>query len=503
MVDYREALPYQGPLKWLSWQTLLNNHPDQQYRAIILDIIKFGARVGYQGPKQTITSGNLPTADDAPEILTEDLELQIKHNCIVCLYQTPPPDFIFSPLGLEPKPNGGWRRIHHLSHPHGCFVNCNIPREHGSLEYTSVDEAIALVLEGGKRCTLVKRDLREAFQHIPVSKADWWLLGFKWGGIYYIEKFLPFGLRTAPFIFDLFAKGLNWILINAGWMAIHYLDNFLAVLCKVNGDDTKAYEEFFARTCEILGFSINTKKNVTGTSAEFLGIEIDTIQMKARLPQNKLEKAQAWVCKILESWTISRSNLWSLFEFLSFACKVVIPGRAFLRRLFDALAEKCRYYTVDPEMRADLLWWDEFLPKWNGICHLQLNASRKRVRVWTNASGNWGMGGFYLLDGEQIPAASQAYSQRFSTRERPKHINPKEMTAVLITIKKWLPEIAGSGLVIYGNNFLIVQGLKHTSMKGRSMIPLRKIATIVALHNIHLETIWIPSKENFLADILS
>lgn len=39
-----------------------------------------------------------------------------------------------------------------------------------------------------------------------------------------------FGLRIAPFIFDLFAKGLNWILMNAGWMAIHYLDHFLAVL---------------------------------------------------------------------------------------------------------------------------------------------------------------------------------------------------------------------------------------------------------------------------------
>lgn len=174
-----------------------------------------------------------------------------------------------------------------------------------------------------------------------------------------------------------------------------------------------------------------------------------------------------------------------------------------MRRLFDALAEKKRYYAIDADIRADLLWWDEFLPKWNGIRLLQLNSSRKRVRLWTDASGNWGMGGFYLLDGEQIPSISQAYSQWFSTRERPEHINPKEMTAVLIALEKWLPEIAGSHLTIYGDNFSIVQGLEHTSMKGRSMIPLRKIAMIMALHNIHVEMIWIPSKANFLADILS
>ncbi len=43
---------------------------------------------------------------------------------------------------------------------------------------------------------------------------------------------------------------------------------------------------------------------------------------------------------------------------------------------------------------------------------------------------------FYVLDEDQILAASQAYSQRLSTKERPKHNNPKEMTAVLIAMKK-------------------------------------------------------------------
>src|SRR5947209_889535 len=30
---------------------------------------------------------------------------------------------------------------------------------------------------------------------------------------FYMDRFLPFGLRTAPFLFDLFAKALHWILV--------------------------------------------------------------------------------------------------------------------------------------------------------------------------------------------------------------------------------------------------------------------------------------------------
>ena len=117
--------------------------------------------------------------------------------------------------------------------------------------------------------------------------------------------------------------------MHAGWMAIHYLDDFLAILRKVDGDDVDADEEFFSRMCETLGFNINMKNSPTGTLAEFFGIGINEIQMEAWLPQDKLEKAKTWVCKTLESRTISRSNLRSLLGFLSFACKVVILGRAF------------------------------------------------------------------------------------------------------------------------------------------------------------------------------
>lgn len=90
-------------------------------------------------------------------------------------------------------------------------------------------------------------------------------------------------------------------------------------------------KKFSQGPARLLGLSTNTKKNATGTLAEFLGTEIDIIRMEAGLPQDKLEKAKTWVAKTLNPRKISRSNLRSLLGFLSFACKVVIPGRTFLR----------------------------------------------------------------------------------------------------------------------------------------------------------------------------
>ena len=56
---------------------------------------------------------------------------------------------------------------------------------------------------------MVKRDLADAFRYIPIHPSDWWLMGFEWRGTLYHELFLPFGLRTAPRIFNYFAEGLH------------------------------------------------------------------------------------------------------------------------------------------------------------------------------------------------------------------------------------------------------------------------------------------------------
>ncbi len=113
------------------------------------------------------------------------------------------------------------------------------------------------------------------------------------------------------------------------------------------------------------------------------------------------------------------------------------------------------------------------------------------------------MGDYYLRHPGLSPAASQAFSNRFNTRLSGKHINVKEMAAVLQALTAWLPVFAGCNLTIYGDNVAVVAGINKTSMRGGAMLYLRRIALLAAAHDICIHALWISTHENRLADLLS
>jgi hypothetical protein len=496
-----------GPLRPQAWQQRLRHHPDKCYARTLVDIIRHGAKVGYTGPRQCIVADNLTSAADAPEVLTADLHKQLAKGQ---LGQTAdlPEHFISSPLGLVPKPDGSSRRIHHLSHPPGNSVNDHIPRAWGTLTYTKFDDAITAVAQAGRNSILVKRDLADAFRHIPVSHEDWWLLGFRWEGMWWYDKFLPFGLRTSPYIFDLFASGLHWILENElGWSAIlHYLDDFLAVISSTQ--DATLYAEHFDSLCADLGFAVKEKKSITGTTVDFLGLEIDTQAMEARLPSEKQAKALLLVRTYLKRKSLTLLELQSIIGFLSFAAKVVPLGRPFLRRLYNALScyRSPHPRRITSSMRADLRWWLAFLPQWDGITLIR--PSRRTYWVWTDAAGTKGLGGYYLEDSEESLlnlTARRAFSARVPRHHRRKHINTKEMLAVLKAIDLWAAPgpLSGCRLILHIDNTAVVGGLSKRSIKGEAMNTLRSLLVKAAAFDLDLIPHWIPTAENTLADALS
>jgi hypothetical protein len=77
---------------------------------------------------------------------------------------------------------------------------------------------------------MIKWDLKATFRHIPINPCDYWLLLFEWNRQFFADMFLPFGLRTAPRIFNLFAEALHWVFETLyEWNVTHYLNDFLFV----------------------------------------------------------------------------------------------------------------------------------------------------------------------------------------------------------------------------------------------------------------------------------
>lgn len=439
------------------WDYWLRNHPDRFFAKSISGILLSGAKIGYRGLAIQHRNPNHQSARSAPEILTADLHKQLQHDRLTQIDPQAEVQYVCSPLGLVPKHDGGWRRIHDLSFPQGQSVNDGIPHDWGSLEYATYDDAVDALLATGPGAQFVKRDLKDAFRHIPVATSDQWLLGFECDGRYWIERYLPFGLRTAPFLFDLFAKALNWILIAVLYWSIvlHYLDDFFAILPP--HADANAYVDQFDQVCMDLGLTVNHSKDAMGTIADFLGIELNSSLMQARLPPDKLARARKTCENLLNKAFISHQELESAVGFLSFAAKIMIPGRAFLRRLFDSLRTQKSIHRITPAMKADLHWWHDFLEDWDGLKLLVHLNSRPTFHIWTDASGRLGMGG-YILQHLSDPV-QEAFSIRLATRYRRKDIQFKEMKAVCQAIQLWLIRLRGFKLILYCDNDVYVYGL--------------------------------------------
>lgn len=59
------------PLKYDRWNKHLTNHPDALFRKTILDIVLYGAKIGYTGPDQCFLGKNLASTTKACGVRTQ------------------------------------------------------------------------------------------------------------------------------------------------------------------------------------------------------------------------------------------------------------------------------------------------------------------------------------------------------------------------------------------------------------------------------------------------
>ena len=90
-----------------------------------------------------------------------------------------------------------------------------------------MDDTITKILESGPDTLLAKVDIKHAFRLLPVHPADRHLT-IEWKQPIYTDTCLPFGLRSAPKLFNILADLLYWVTTQQGvTLFMHYLDDFL------------------------------------------------------------------------------------------------------------------------------------------------------------------------------------------------------------------------------------------------------------------------------------
>ena len=167
---------------------------------------------------------------------------------------------------------------------------------------------------------------------------------------------------------------------------------------------------------------------------------------------------------------------------LSFACKVVAPGRIFLRHLIDlsctvsGLNHRIR---ITREAQADIDWWLDFLPQWSGSSlmlqpewtlsiDMELYSDASNLGYGAYWSGKWFLSG-WTPDQDPLPIAW------------------KELYAIVVARNAWGPQWSGKRILFHCDNQTIVQTWERGSSKSPDIVALvRALYRVAAEHNFHV-----------------
>lgn len=464
-----------------------------------------GADLGYTGPAISTTRPNNRSAITQPSAVAAAIGTEVARGHTAGPYASPPfTPFRCNPLGARPKPDGTVRLILDLSQPSGLSVNDHISREDFTLQYITLDDAIAALFRAGPHHALMsKADLRHAFRLIPVRPDQWWLLGFCWEGQYFHDTCLPFGLRSACSLFNELADVLCQALEHhsGNELVFHYLDDFF-FFSPQNSDLCRRAYQCFLDLCSFCNIPVaNDKCRPPSTRMELLGCILDTDSLTISLPAAKVEGIIAALKTVRRSRKVRQRDLLSLIGKLIHATKCIPAGRSFFRRLLDTahtVTRPSHRVTLTSETKRDLDWWLTFLPTWNGVAPMihPTWTPPSDLNLATDAS-LIGYGG--TCEGEWFAEEWPPRTVQWATS-----MTWLELIPILVACAVWGSSWRGRRVTFHCDNIGVVGACRKGWSKDlRLMSLLRQAWYLSAVHGFTFRVIHIPGHDNATADALS
>jgi hypothetical protein len=499
------------PVRLDALSSYLLNYPDQSAADSLYIGFRDGFSLHFEGHLESHEANNLRSANQMPEIVREKIYKELRAGRLLGPFTSPPfKNFRISPLGLVPKKGQGeFRLIHHLSYPCGDSINDHINPELCSVQYTRFDEAVLMVQRLGKGALLAKADIKSAFRLIPVAIEDFHLLGFKFDGLYYFDKALPFGCSISCATFERFARFLEWVVRSSCYYGEleHYLDDFLFG-GECNTDHCSRIMSCFFEKCTELGIPIaEDKTEGPVTVLVFLGLELDSELMQVRIPLDKVKQTIDQIIDLLKHLrSVTLKELQSLIGSLNFLCRAVKPGRPFCRRLINAtcgVKSPHHHIRLNTGMRLDLKMWLVFLNEFNGVSVFNEPAfiTNADALLFTDSSAAKGNGFGAFFQGSWI---CKPWPKEWHDRGYTKDITLLEYFPILVAIYVWGDRLRNKKVLFYCDNKSVVQVINTQTSKSADLMSLVRALTLKCLKlNLVLKAEHIPGTENNIADSLS
>ena len=133
-------------------------------------------------------------------------------------------------------------------------------------------------------------DLKDACFVVPLHEESQNCVCFEWKDKLYQFVCLCFGLALAPLVFTKLMKNPITVIRRLNWRIIIYLDDIL--IMAGSKQELLILKDTLIFLLQNLGFVINFKKSVLDSChvLKFLGLEIDSLTMRVKLPKENVEK---------------------------------------------------------------------------------------------------------------------------------------------------------------------------------------------------------------------
>ena len=229
-------------------------------------------------PYQVTAPNEIPFQGEQWHIVNSEVtELISKGAVVPC--QSEPGEFI-STLFIVPKKNGKFRPVINLR-----YLNHYVHYDHFKQETFKV--VLDLVQ---KNDFFTSIDLSDAYFSVPIHTDYQKYLKFSWNGQLLKFVCLPFGLKSAPYVFTKILKPVYAWFRQQNIRCSYYIDdsinmNSLMDVCQTNTN-------VMVNTLQSLGYCINLKKSVLVPNQRilFFGFVLDSVAFMVFLPEEKVTK---------------------------------------------------------------------------------------------------------------------------------------------------------------------------------------------------------------------
>ena len=390
------------------WKIHLADYPEQEEAQRTLDGIIYGEKLGYKGPRFDRKARNPEYTGPQRRHLKRETQQRSESGELIGGFEKSPTSYVMtSPYFTVPKGEHGFRSIHNLSHPLGSSINDGILMDEFEVKLNSTSDVMNGIRElvdrmkPGDRIMACKADFLNAYRQVCIAPTDYPIAALIFDGKIYYETRLPFGGRSSPGIFCRISNQFKWIVQKKHGVEFlfGFYDDFLGLGFEKGPKNIFHIDAAITAVSKILNFQTKEEKHVPPTTIiTFLGIEYDLEVLCARIPLSKVEETLEKVRKALAGASITVRKTMSLLGSLVFVCCIVLPGRSFVSRIIarlrmlGPLPDKKAKIFIDHGFRADLQWFERFLPSYNGLSII-LEKEWSNILVEVDASG-WGAGGF-------------------------------------------------------------------------------------------------------------